>query len=207
LSANDLKSIWQGNTVIPLFNERLEILRNLGRTVNVKFGGCFNQIVEQASWDAEQIVSILVQDFPSIFNDVAEYQGQMVAFYKRAQLVPVHLLEFYELGLLAQKVSNLEQLTAFADYKVPQSLRKFGILVYAEDLAHKVDKLKEIISGSDEELEIRANTIWAVELVTQALKEKFPDICAAKVDELIWLKGQIKSPTDKPYHRCRAIWY
>jgi hypothetical protein len=207
LYERDLKSIWQGNTIIPLFTERLEILRNLGKIVMAKFDGRFSQIIEQASWDAEQIVSILAQDFPTIFNDVAEYQGQTVQFFKRAQLVPAHLLEFQDLGLLANKVTNIDKLTAFADYKVPQALRKLGILEYADDLADKVDNLKEIISSSEEEIEIRANTIWAVELLTQALKEKFPAINSAKVDELIWLKGQIKSPNDKPYHRSRTIWY
>jgi hypothetical protein len=207
LSVNNLKSIWQGNTLIPLFNERWQILRDLGKTVTEKFDGRFRQIIERGLWDAEQIVSILGQDFPAIFNDVAEYQGQTVQFFKRAQLVPAHLLEFQELGLLANKVTNIDKLTAFADYKVPQALRKLGILEYTEDLANKVDNLTEISSSSEEEIEIRANTIWAVDLLTQALKEKFPAINSAKVDELIWLKGQFKSPNDKPYHRCRTIWY
>ena len=207
LPENDLKDIWQGNTAIPLFKERWQMLKELGQIVTEKFSSNFKQIIEQGEWDAIKIVQILSQEFSIVFNDIAEYKGKTIKFYKRAQLVPASLLELHELGLLKNKVSNIDQLTAFADYKVPQALRKLGITEYTDDLANKVDNLIEITSGSEEEIEIRANTIWAIELITQKLKNKFPDICAAKVDELIWLSGQNKSPDDKPYHRCRTVWY
>ncbi|MBI2267948.1 MAG: hypothetical protein HYU80_00670 [Candidatus Blackburnbacteria bacterium] len=78
---------------------------------------------------------------------------------------------------------------------------------YTDELTNKIDNKIEIPSGSDEEIEIRANTIWAIELATKILKEKFPQANAAKVDGIFWFKGQVKSPDDKPYHRTKTIWY
>lgn len=207
LSEKDLAKILEGNVEIPLFKERLNLLRELGKNLLEKYDGSFKNVVEKASGNAVKIVELLARDFPKVFNDVANYQGQEVKFYKRAQLVPAHLFDLLKFGLISIPLSGYDELTAFADYKVPQLLRKFGILEYTNELANKIDNKVEIPSGSNEEIEIRANTIWAIELATKILKERFPQANAAKVDGIFWFKGQIKSPDDKPYHRTKTIWY
>jgi len=58
--------------------------------------------------------------------------------------------------------------TAFADYKLPQVLQHVGILQYSPSLEHKVDNGIFLEAGSPEELEIRENTIWAVELIKRS---------------------------------------
>ncbi len=207
LSEKDFQTILAGNVEIPFFKERLNLLRDLGKIVSDKFSGSFTNIIKKGNGDAVEIVKVLVTDLPSIFNDVANYHGHEIKFYKRAQLVPAHLFDLKNLGLISINLTGYGELTAFADYKVPQLLRKFKILEYSEDLANRIDKKIEIPAGSDEEIEIRANTIWAVELVARQLKSRFPQANAAKVDGIFWFKGQVKSPDDKPYHRTRTIWY
>jgi len=207
LPEKDLAKIFKGNVEIPLFQERLRMLRELGKNTLEKYNGSFKKIVEQASGNATKIVELLAKDFPHVFNDVVNYHGHEVKFYKKAQLVPSHLFNIKKLGLISIPLNGYNELTAFADYKVPQLLRKFGILEYVDKLADKVDNKIEIESGSDEEIEIRANTVWAIELVTKILKKKFPHTNAAEVDGIFWSKGQTKSPDDKPYHRTRTIWY
>lgn len=207
LSENDLEKILKGNIKIPLFQERLNLLRELGKNLLEKYNGAFKNVVEKANGDAVKIVELLAQDFPKVFNDVADYHGQEVKFYKRAQLVPAHLSDLSRFGLISIPLSSYDELTAFADYKVPQLLRKFRILEYSIKLANKIDNKVEIPSGSDEEIEIRANTIWAIELATKILRKKFPQANAAKVDGIFWFKGQVKSPDDRPYHRTKTIWY
>lgn len=207
LPEKDLAKIFKGNVEIPLFHERLRMLRELGKNTLEKYNGSFKKIVEQASGNATKIVELLVYDFPNVFDDIANYHGHEVKFYKKAQLIPSHLFNIKKLGFISVPLNGYDELTAFADYKVPQLLRKFGILEYVDKLANKVDNKIELISGSDEEIEIRANTIWAVELVTKILKQKFPHTNAAEVDGIFWHKGQKKSPDDKPYHRTRTIWY
>lgn len=207
LPKQDLKDVFKGNTVIPLFKERLEFLRELGKIIVGKFNGQFLNVVKKGNFDSEEIVNVLSGDFPDIFNDTAIYHGNKVYFYKRAQLVPAHLVDLKKLDLISSDITGYDHLTAFADYKVPQLLRKFGILEYAKELANRIDDKIEIPSGSDEEIEIRANTIWAVELATRVLKKNFPQANAAKVDGIFWFRGQKKSPDDKPYHRTKTIWY
>lgn len=207
LEENDFRTILAGNVEIPFFKERLDLLRELGKTVSEKFSGSFSNIVKKGNGDAVEIVKVLVTDFPSVFNDVVDYHGHEIKFYKRAQLVPAHLFDLKRLDLITMNLTGYDELTAFADYKVPQLLRKFKILEYSKELADKIDNKIEIPAGSDEEIEIRANTIWAVELVTGQLKSTFPQANAAKVDGIFWFKGQVKSPDDKPYHRTRTIWY
>jgi len=207
LSEKDLAKILGGNIEIPLFKERLNLLRELGKNLLGKYDGAFKNVVEKANGNAVRIVELLAKNFPKIFNDIANYQGQEVKFYKRAQLVPAHLFDLSKFDLISIQLNGYNELTAFADYKVPQLLRKFGILEYTDELANKIDNKIEIPAGSDEEIEIRANTIWAVELATKILREKFPQANAAKVDGIFWFKGQVKSPDDKPYHRTKTIWY
>lgn len=207
LPKSDLEKIFAGNIQIPLFDERLELLHKLGEVIDGKYNASFTSFVDKAEWDAVQLVKLLAADIPDVFNDEVDYHGNTVKFYKRAQLVPAHLWDLHRFGTISQEIGNFDQLTAFADYKVPQLLRKFGILEYTTDLADKIDNLIEIPAGSDEEIEIRAATIWAIELTTQAVKQRIPAANAAKVDGIFWFKGQEKSPDDKPYHRTRTIWY
>jgi len=207
ISEEDLQNIFVGNIQIPLFKERLEILRQLGTIVLEKFNGSYSEILSKGEYNTSKIIGLITKEFSDIFNDECDYHGKKVKFYKRAQLLVSHLYYLSQSELIPNKISLGEEFTAFADYKVPQMLRKFRILEYSDNLAYKVDNKIEISSNSDEEMEIRANTIWAVELTTQILKEKFPQARAEKVNSMLWLKSQTKSPDDKPYHRTRTIWY
>ena len=207
ISENNLQEVLSGNVEIPLFRERLQILRNLGKGVQENFSGAFTTIIDKGKNDALKIVEVLVEKLPTIFKDEVNFLGKTVKFYKRAQLVSAHLDDLSKFGLIDRKISRINELTAFADYKVPQLLRKFGILEYSDSLAAKIDGKTEILSGSEEEIEVRINTIWAVELITRIAKKKFPQATPAKIDGIFWFRGQIKSTDDKPYHRTRTIWY
>lgn len=69
----------------------------------------------------------------------------------------------------ADKVStphftNLEQLTMFADYRVPQTLRLVSIFQYGPTLTQLIDTSEtELPYSGLIEVEIRANTVVAVE--------------------------------------------
>merc|ERR1712224_291008 len=63
----------------------------------------------------------------------------------------------------------------FADYRVPQILRPFGALRYSEALAAKVDGKHMIASGSEEEVEIRAATVQAVEIIHAIMSKRLED--------------------------------
>ncbi len=64
----------------------------------------------------------------------------------------------------------MQRLTAFADYKLPQVLRELGIISYDRRLASRIDAMESLRAGCEEEVEIRAMTVWAAE----QLEEGFP---------------------------------
>jgi hypothetical protein len=59
----------------------------------------------------------------------------------------------------------VEELTVFAGYKLPKVLRRLGILRYAPHLAEQIDRHELLEAGSREQVEIRAATVWAGELI------------------------------------------
>lgn len=207
LTEEQLHEVFKGNTVIPLFAERLSLLRDLGTVVLEKYDGKFSLIIDQAAGDALKIIELLATDFPKVFNDVAMYRGHQVQFFKRAQLVPIDL---YLQSLMKPNfftITNIEHMTALADYNIPMVLREYGIVVYAPELAHKIDNKIEIDSGSEEEIEIRASMIWSIEKMKLYLQKKFPLLTASQVSDIFWFRRKEFKQTGRPPHRTRTIWY
>jgi len=205
ISRERLGEILRGNVEIPLLNERVRCLQEAGHVLLKQFGGTFTNILSESSGDAARLVDIFIQHFP-LFDDFAVLDGTKIEFHKRAQLnadmINHRLVKKGKSGL-----TNLDKLTAFADYKVPQMLRRFGVLEYDEALSQRVDAYRELPTGSREEVEIRAMTIWAVEKMKVSLRNRYPTIDARQLDDYLWNTGQIKNQDDKPYHRTRTIYY
>jgi hypothetical protein len=137
---------------------------------------------------------------------VAEYQGRRVFFYKRAQIVSADLhgaLEGKGLGAF----SDLESLTAFADYKLPQVLRHVEIFRYSPSLARKVDAQVLLEPGSSEEVEIRAATIVTVDRIRRELRRLGKERRAFEIDGILWNLGQDDAYRARPYHRAVTIFY
>lgn len=205
ISMNDLCRVLDGNVDIPLLRERVNGLNEAGTVLTDKYGGDYLNVLAAAERDAVKLAELLVKDFPG-FTDVSEYHGEKVGFYKRAQynskMVNDILVSFGESDL-----KNLDKLTAIADYKIPQKLRYFGILEYDKELANKVDSLVLLEHDSDEEIEIRANTVWAMELLTEQAKVHFPSITTVHLDSVLWALSQKKKADEKPYHRTLTIDY
>ncbi|MBI3978378.1 MAG: hypothetical protein HY331_09350 [Chloroflexi bacterium] len=205
LTRAGLADILRGDGEIPMLDERLANLHEAGAVLNARYGGRFTVAVEEAGFDAPSLTALLAQRFPS-FDDVATYAGQTVRFYKRAQICAADLFGAFQ-GRDWGNLARLDCLTAFADYKVPQVLRRFGVLLYAPDLADRVDRRVELPAGSPEEVEIRAATIWGVELLRQALAARGRPIAAYELDWYLWQLGQTAPADERPYHRTRTIFY
>lgn len=186
ISEKDLKEILKGNIEIPLFKERLNILRENGRILINKFNGNFENVIERSKGDALKLLKIIVNNFPS-FYDVAIYQGKPVLFHKRVQLL---VADIHRGGFA--KLKNIDKLNALADYKVLKILRKLGIFDYYPELSPKIDNKILIPAGSEEEIEIRANTIWAIELMKKEIQKKIPDIKSFDIDFYLWSLAQKK---------------
>ena len=188
ISEEDLKIILRGNRQIPLLNERLYILHEVGTTLIKNYSGDYRNVIDAANNDAVNLVDIMIKDFPS-FNDAAYYKGKQIYFHKRAQALTESTHSFL------RKLENADKLTALADYILPKKLREEKILEYDSELSYKVDNKIELEKGSPEEVEIRANTIWTVKYIGNN-----PII----VNDYLWLTGRGR---DTPYHRTRTTGY
>jgi hypothetical protein len=205
LTLEHLKEVFAGTGVLQLVDQRLRNLQEMGRVLLDQYNGLASEFVASAGGSAVTLVRRLAADFPS-FRDQTTYHGQKVFFYKRAQLFVSDLH-----GALGGKglggFCDMKDLTAFADYKLPQVLRHVGALDYSQRLAEKVDLMIHLVPGSEEEIEIRANTIWAVELVRQEIKRLGKEVRASEIDGLLWHLGQADEYRAKPYHRTVTTFY
>ncbi|MCK5585267.1 hypothetical protein KAJ02_04280, partial [Candidatus Bipolaricaulota bacterium] len=103
---------------------------------------------------------------------------------------------------------DLDDLTIFADNLVPHVLRLEGILEYAPSLIDDIEAEHLIPAGSDEEIEIRACCVHAVELMISAAEEAGVHWTARDVDQVLWHQGQ--RPRYKKRgkrHRTRTVFY
>jgi hypothetical protein len=205
LSAEELKKILSGHGDLQLLDRRAQILNELGQVLLEEYSGQACKLVEDAEESAIALVRILYRRSSS-FRDIAKFRGHQISLYKRAQIFAADLHGAFQ-GRSWGHFTDIDKLTAFADYKLPQVLRHLGILHYAPDLAKKVDQQILLEAGSPEEVEIRANTIWAVELIRQELKAMGKQLRAFEIDWILWNLGQHAEFKEKPYHRTVTIFY
>ena len=205
LSLSKLKNILAGKGELQLLKHRLKILNELGELLLAGYAGKAHNLVESAGMSAVKLARLLAEKLSS-FRDVAEYKGCEVFFYKRAQIFAADLYGAFD-GKEWGSFMDMNKLTAFADYKLPQVLRHLGILHYARSLAKKVDQNIFLDSGSPEEVEIRANTIRSVELICHEMDKMGNNLRAFEIDSILWNLGQEPEFKARPYHRTVTIYY
>lgn len=205
VTRSELEGLFKGRGVIPLCGERARNLREAGEILLSQWGGDIVHLVEEARGSAVQAVLKIVSDFPS-FRDEANYLGQPVHFWKRAQLFISDLHSAFG-GTGFGMFRDMHRLTAFADYKLPQVLSCLGVISYEPSLRQRIDRLEPLEASSSEEVEIRAITIWAVEGLKIASHSESSAVTSIRIDDWLWRLGQLEPFRRKPYHRCRTIFY
>jgi hypothetical protein len=202
---NKLRRILGGEGELKLMAERAQILREVGETLLQDYDGKAIHLVESAGQSATGLTRLAAGKLQS-FRDMARYQDRLVFFYKRAQILAADLHGAFN-GKGWGRFSDMDQLTAFADYKLPQVLRHLGVLCYEAELGDRVDRMDHVEAGSPEAVEIRANTLWAVELIRQELAGMGKNLRAYEIDWILWSLGQRDEFRAKPYHRTVTIFY
>ena len=86
-------------------------------------------------------------------------------------------------------------------------LRELGVISYRPDLAEKIDRGLGLDPGGEDEIEIRAMTVWAVEKFREAFGNAGRTVTSLQIDNWLWQLGQNDRFRRKPYHRCRTIFY
>ena len=181
----------------PIPERRLAALHELARLAEREADGSLAGLVTPS---APELAEFLSRNLES-FRDVSIYGDFEVPLLKRAQIAAADLWGSGALGF-----EDVDQLTCFADYKLPQALRHLGALEYSPHLARRVDDWVELDPGSPEEVEIRAATVVAVEELRDRLAARGRHLTAVEVDWLLWDYSQGLFPV-RPYHRTRTVFY
>jgi hypothetical protein len=190
ISYGEFIVILRGGNNLQFLKKRFQIVKEVSSEIINKYGSA-EKLVKSAGKNFSNLVGIIKN--LSYFND---------PFLKRAQILACDIYGAFD-GKGSGEFYDLDYLTAFADYKVPQILNYLGILEYSQKLDKKINNKILISSGSAQEAEIRASTIVAVEYLRKALKNKFYSF---EIDWILWNRAQF-SIINKPYHLTRTLYY
>src|SRR5271154_2556850 len=209
LTRPQLNKIFEGNIEMPMLDEKLEVLRAVGKVLAEKYDGHFYKFIESCPprvYDnGKGIVDRLVVEFPR-FNDVSMLDGHEIKLYKLPQLGLWFLYSSLHPSGKFQ-IEDVHSMTAFADYIVPVGLRLMGITSYSAALEKAINAHQLIPRDSTQEIEIRAHCIYATALLTEEInKLRAPDarIIIPQIDARIWTHYHT---TDWPHHLTRTIMY
>ncbi|PWY68447.1 hypothetical protein BO70DRAFT_366120 [Aspergillus heteromorphus CBS 117.55] len=159
---------------IPLLQERLQCLREAGRVLCREYEGSFVNCLYNANYSAAALVNLLAESF-SCFRDETTFHGRRVRIYKRAQILVADLWACFN-GEGYGEFHDIDKITMFADYRIPQMLHQLGCLMYSPPLESHIRSLKPIPSGSNWEIELRATSIWCVELIRREIERRHPEM-------------------------------
>jgi hypothetical protein len=179
-------------------------LTHLADHVDERHRSSFSELVLSANRSAAALVRELDQIVE--FHDVAPYHEFEVALYKRAQITAYDLAEaFGHEGL--GRFDDLDRLTMFADNLVPHVLRVDGVLEFHSDLVERIERVEDIASGSEPEVEIRAVALHAVELMVDRLRSNGFDTTSGRLDSWLWTRGGGEAYKAIARHRTRCVYY
>ena len=170
MDLKEFKRIFTGNIEMPMADEKVEILNNVGDTLVTKYDGDWINFVDDGPKklydNGEGLVERLVRDFKR-FDDHSIFENEKVYFLKLAQLAfwGIHR----ELSKSYFFIEDMENMTAFADYIIPVALESFGIVKYSSGLKEKIDSGILVDRDSIEEIEIRSTSIYVTAKLTELI--------------------------------------
>ncbi|KAI9216890.1 hypothetical protein BC828DRAFT_352044 [Blastocladiella britannica] len=196
-------------TEISFMSERIRAIREAGRVLCEKFDGSFVNVIRQAGQSAKHLMSLVLEHFPT-FRDESSYQGEKVYIYKRLQILVADVWACFD-GRSLGTFDDIDELTMFADYRVPQTLVHLGLLEYSPELRAALERGEVMANGDPREVEIRAASIWAVERVRQVIAQTAngSKLNSIMLDFYLWdlAKSSAEEMKHVPIHLTRCVFY
>lgn len=199
-----LGELFKAEVPLSLVPERVDAFREIGKFLLANPEFTFRKLFAKSKNNAYFISQVIPTLLPT-WRD---------PFCKRAQLFVGMVY-----GRFQQEskpfFEGLEDLTVFADYRVPQTLYNMGILNYDTPLRNLIARGKLVPAGSRPEMEIRAGTIVATDLLTEELN-KFSgnELNVLHTDYLLWNTTRMKDQLpdgilirQADHHRTMTTYY
>ncbi|RMZ68966.1 glucooligosaccharide oxidase [Pyrenophora seminiperda CCB06] len=177
-----LRAVFSSGTdeEIPMFDQRVRCLREASQILEEEFDSSVVTLIEDAGHSAAALVNLLADKF-NCFRDEGKFDNKKVRFLKRAQIFVADLWAAFD-GQGYGEFNDIDKITMFADYRIPQMLHSLGMIWYCPPLENKIRRLESIESGHSWEMQIRGCSIWAVELLRREILKLKPD---AKVNAIL----------------------
>lgn len=220
ITEEDAKVIFRGDdeTDIPLLQDRIKNLHEAGKVLLTKYQGTFAECIKSCGGSAEKLLRLIVDEFQS-YRDEADYEGHKISIYKRAQILIGDIWACFK-GRGLGEFHNIDSITMFADYRIPQVLVHFGAMRYSNSLMSKLKSDEPLKQGSREEVEIRALSIEAIEQVRDEIRRlieadpkiklnPITDVNAIMIDHFLWdyRREYAQELEHIPFHKTRTIYY
>lgn len=119
-------------------------------------------------------MNLLAENF-ACFRDETSFKGKKVRILKRAQILVADLWACFN-GEDFGEFHDIDKITMFADYRIPQMLNQLGCLRYSPPLDSHIRSLKPVTPGSNWEIELRGTSIWCVELIKREIEKRHPEV-------------------------------
>ncbi len=181
-----------------------QALNDFAELLLLKYEGSFATLILSAGHSAAVLAEILCQ--MPFYRDSFTYDGQEILLLKRAQITASDLHLAFR-GCSYGYFTDIADLTIFADNLVPHVLAVDGLLKYSPDLQNKINANAILRSGSEEEIEVRACAVHAVELLRQAFAALGIYVSSQQLDYLLWNLGQSDRYMVTPTHQTRCVYY
>ena len=161
---------------MPMLKQRHRILQETGHILATHHNGTPLALLEKSHNSARRLSNLLARDFPS-FRDETHHPSETnhkLHFLKRAQIFAADVWACFD-GKGLGAFNDVEEITAFADYRVPQMLREVGVVRYAPALERVLREGKRLDGpeigerGRAWEAEIRAAAVWGVEMLKREI--------------------------------------
>ena len=208
INIDEFRKLFTGNIEMPMLEEKVKILNEVGETLVSKYDGDWINFIEAGPnklyANGEGLVERLIADFQR-FDDFSIYENEKIYFLKLAQLAfwGIHR----ELSNSYFYIEDMENMTAFADYIIPVALQTFRITKYTSKLEEKINQGVLLERDSREEIEIRSATIYTTAKLTEAInriEKRKEKIFIPHLDFKLWTAFHAEN---KPHHLTKTIMY
>lgn len=179
-----LSELFPAESPIPMVKERTEALREVGRFIVNNPDFSFSTFFRKYKQNAYFVSQAIPHHLPT-WRD---------PFFKRAQLFVGMVYGRFQDWTQLPINSGLEDLTVFADYRVPQTMHAMGIIRPGLDLDNALRHEVLIESQTRLELEIRAATVAGADQLLHFLRHYRgdPSLNALHVDYILWSAARKK---------------
>ncbi|XP_032673897.1 queuosine salvage protein [Odontomachus brunneus] len=228
ITLSDVETIFRGDdeaVKIPLIHERVQVLHEAGKVLLSKYEGTFETCIKSCKRSAMKLLDLIIGEFKA-YRDEAVYEGEKVSFYKRAQILIGDIWTCFK-GRGIGEFHDINSITMFADYRIPQVFLYVKAFRYSDSLLKKLQSDELLENGSREEVEIRGCSIELVEriceeverllessksfLQTPEAQETAKHVNAIMIDQFLWdyRRRHAKTIDERniPFHKTRCIYY